>query len=39
VLAGARISLLVGVTVVTVSAVIGTLMGSVAGFLADESTT
>jgi len=32
VLAGARISLLVGVTVVAVSAVIGTLMGSVAGY-------
>ncbi len=32
VLAGARISFLVGVTVVTVSAVIGTLVGAVAGY-------
>ena len=33
VLAGARISLLVGVTVVTVSSVVGTLLGSLAGYL------
>src|SRR3954463_10822978 len=32
VLAGARISILVGVTVVTVSALLGTMMGSVAGY-------
>ena len=33
VLAGARISFLVGITVVTVSSVVGTLLGAVAGYL------